>query len=479
MTIAEGTKAAANPTKAFFVKMITRDITLEDCILDLIDNSVDGAWRSEGSRPMGLGEETDLSKYSISITTSRERFCIEDNCGGMTLDDAINHAFSFGRPDAMESEDYSIGVYGIGMKRAVFKLGTEIRIRSTYTRKEDNERESFTVPINVSNWLANDAPPWDFDIVTDEHLEENGVKIDVDGLTVGASTSFGNPAFLQNLRRTIARDYSIHLNRGLKITLNDDAIVGWQIELRQSADFLPVRVEWEEEIAAETITEPEATTHEENVAAEEREIKADKVSIEIIGGMAAPPPENSDPDEQDDSDKRYGWYVVCNGRIVLAADKTTISGWGVDDWPSWHRQYSGFIGIILFTAANAAALPLTTTKRSVDTSSEIYRRARPRMREVTRAWINYTNARKQALEEAKRKESEAQAVSIYQVNRQAAVRLPTFTARPTERVANVLYTVPVSRLRKLAREFGSVNMPYREVGLKSFEYAYEDKVGEE
>jgi len=67
MTIDEGTKATANPTKEFFVKMITRDITLEDCILDLIDNSVDGAWRSEGSRPMGLAEDADLSKYSIAI----------------------------------------------------------------------------------------------------------------------------------------------------------------------------------------------------------------------------------------------------------------------------------------------------------------------------------------------------------------------------------------------------------------------------
>jgi hypothetical protein len=43
-------KAIANPTKEFFVTMITRDITLEDCILDL-DNSVDGAWRRAGSMP--------------------------------------------------------------------------------------------------------------------------------------------------------------------------------------------------------------------------------------------------------------------------------------------------------------------------------------------------------------------------------------------------------------------------------------------
>jgi hypothetical protein len=32
----------ASPRKAFFTDMLTRDITLEDCILDLIDNSIQG-----------------------------------------------------------------------------------------------------------------------------------------------------------------------------------------------------------------------------------------------------------------------------------------------------------------------------------------------------------------------------------------------------------------------------------------------------
>jgi hypothetical protein len=211
----------------------------------------------------------------------------------------------------------------------------------------------------------------------------------------------------------------------------------------------------------------------------EDELDGEEVSIEVIGGMAAPPPESSDPDEEDDGDKRFGWYVVCNGRIVLAADKTTVSGWGADDWPQWHRQYSGFIGIILFTAAKAAALPMTTTKRSVDLSSEIYRRARPHMREVSRRWIDYTNQRKQALDEAKQKEARAAPVSIYAVPKQVSVTLPTLVARPAERVANVNYSVPVSKLKGLAKAFGSINMPYREVGLRSFDYAYDDMVGDE
>jgi hypothetical protein len=401
-------QASANPTKTFFVKMITRDILLEDCILDLIDNSVDGAWRSEGGRPMGLAQDTDLSKYSIALNLSPDSFQIIDNCGGMSLDDAANHAFSFGRRVTEEHDDYSIGVYGIGMKRAVFKLGSDIKIRSTFT--DERERLAFAVPINVTTWVSDDAPPWDFDIEPDEPLPADGVEVVVRSLNPDVVRSFGSAGFLQDLRRIIARDYTLHLNRGLKISLNGQDIIGSQIELRSSQEFSPMRLEYKDETDGL------------------------EVSVEIIGGMAALPPDSSEPDEQGDGDKRFGWYVACNGRIVLAADKTVLSGWGTDDWPMWHRQYSGFLGLILFAAADATALPLTTTKRSVDAASDVYRRARPRMREVTKQWIAYTKTRKQALEEAKQKE-----VSIYKVEKSEAVRLPALTARTIPTPANVPY----------------------------------------
>jgi len=37
----------ANPTKAFFVRMLTRDIELSDAILYLLDNCVDGIVRQQ------------------------------------------------------------------------------------------------------------------------------------------------------------------------------------------------------------------------------------------------------------------------------------------------------------------------------------------------------------------------------------------------------------------------------------------------
>ena len=246
MALQPDAKALANPTKTFFVRMITRDISLEDCILDLIDNSVDGAWKCEGSKPVGLADGADLSRYSIEIAVSSDGFRITDNCGGMSLSAAVDHAFSFGRQATDTTDDYSIGVYGIGMKRAVFKLGEDIRVRSTYV-DSDKRTISFVVPIKVNKWLEKDTPPWDFDIEDDEPLKEPGVEIVVESLTQGASTSFENPAFVQNLKRTIARDYSLHLARGLTISLNGDVIQGWKIELRQGDDFASMRVEYKDE----------------------------------------------------------------------------------------------------------------------------------------------------------------------------------------------------------------------------------------
>ena len=202
----------------------------------------------------------------------------------MSLDDAANHAFTFGRPASAPHNPYSIGIYGIGMKRAAFKLGKDIQVRSTYQDHDDQPRTTFRVPISVTDWLKTDHPPWDFDIDDAPPLDENGVEIVVDQLTDTARSSFDNPAFLQNLRRTIARDYLLHLDAGLTITLNDTAIPAARIELRSGGDFAPVLFDYQDSHAG------------------------DKVTVEIVGGMAAPPPEDVHPAEDEEGDKRFGWY---------------------------------------------------------------------------------------------------------------------------------------------------------------------------
>lgn len=141
-------RAKANPTKHFFVNMLTRDISLEDCLLDLVDNSLDQAWVSSGDTPGKLVKDKSLAAYKVELRISSEEFSITDNCGGMTFDDAAEYAFNFGRDEERERDDFTVGVYGIGMKRAIFKLGESIVVRSSHAGEDP-----FRVPISVPDWL--------------------------------------------------------------------------------------------------------------------------------------------------------------------------------------------------------------------------------------------------------------------------------------------------------------------------------------
>ena len=88
--------AAASPTKDFFVRMLTRDIELQDAILDLLDNCVDGIIRA------GFQEDAPLPYrgYRAVITLAPDHFIIEDNCGGIPIETAKKYAFAMGRPPA-------------------------------------------------------------------------------------------------------------------------------------------------------------------------------------------------------------------------------------------------------------------------------------------------------------------------------------------------------------------------------------------
>src|SRR5258708_17174133 len=91
----------ANPTKRFFVSMLTRDIALEDALLDLLDNCIDGILRM---RKAVINKERPYKGSWAHLTINPEEFVIEDNCGGIPLKIAQTSAFMMGRPTDTPSE---------------------------------------------------------------------------------------------------------------------------------------------------------------------------------------------------------------------------------------------------------------------------------------------------------------------------------------------------------------------------------------
>jgi hypothetical protein len=98
------------------------------------------------------------------------------------------------------------------------------------------------------------------------------------------------------------------------------------------------------------------------------------------------------------------------------------------------------------------------------------------------AWIAYTNQRKNEREHAAAREQQSKPTPLANVRPREQVRLPNLNQgnrKPRERPANINYSVPLKRMHALAAALGSINLTYREVGIKSFDFAYENLVDEE
>lgn len=435
-----GKIADASPTKEFFVHMVTKDISLEDCILDLIDNCIDGARKSIFSSNSDIANIDNYDGYCVNLHLNSEEFRIEDNCGGISVADAIDYAFHFGRrPDSPSEDKFSIGLYGIGMKRALLKIGKNIRIHSS------TADEAFICEIDVDNWLSHDR--WEFDLDDAELMTNSGTVIKIQNLNDGIDAEFDSSTFVNSLSRIIGRDYALFIDKGFKISVNDNSIASFGYAIKASDEFLPYRNSYEDE----------------------------GVIVEIIAGMAAPPPDDLEPSDRQETGY-YGWFVLCNDRVVLPADRSDLTVWGDEGFPKWHFQYNGFMGLVLFHSADPRLLPWTTTKRDVDENSRLYRRAVSEMKKATRPWLEYTNQRKADLEGAKAKEKVAVSIPLSNVKESDVLRLPTPKQLPKIKMANIQYQRPQSEVQLVRDALGQKNLPYRTVGELTFEYFLQNEV---
>lgn len=434
--------AHAEPTKDFFIDVITRDIDLEDCILDLLDNSLDGAHKiATRSRPHDSPKPYE--GFRAQIIMDEGRFFISDNCGGIALSDAIDYAFHFGRrSDAPSSGDLSIGIYGIGMKRAIFKLGKKISIHTS------TDTESFRCGIVVDEWRTRKS--WDFDLDEAPKIPGTGTRIEVTELRPEIAAEIGDIIFETRLKALIARDYALFIEKGFHVSVNDTSIRGFNYTIKEGASFQPFRRAYDD----------------------------DGVRVEILAGMADAPPDSTDPEEVGRDPAHSGWYVVCNDRVVLPADKSRRTVWGDEGFPNWHLQYNGFLGMVMFQSSNLGKLPWNTTKRGIDETSPIYRRAVQVMKEATQPWLKYTNQRKADLEQAKSVEATIKSVPLFTVRQNPTFSVPV-PAKPSVPMANINYQRPRSEVRRVASALGNPNMNYRAVGMGTFDYFLKNEIGEE
>jgi Histidine kinase-, DNA gyrase B-, and HSP90-like ATPase len=424
----------ANPTKDFFISMLIKDIGAMRAIIDLVDNSVDGARQL---RPNG-----NYGGLSIEIQTTETFFQISDNCGGIPIELAQNYAFRFGRPSEMKSVPHSIGQFGVGMKRALFKLGKKFRVESI-TRSS-----RFVVEEDVEKWKEKEK--WEFQFRELEAkrpiipVSGTGTKIRVTTLHPTIAESFALESFRTSLAEQISEAHIQSTVRGLEIKLNSVSLKHPVLGLLKSPKMSPAY---------------------KHLVFKEK----DRVDVRIYAGIGESVPAEA------------GWYVFCNQRQVLSADQTNVTGWGEtrgQTVPKYHNQFARFRGYVFFDSKNAPSLPWNTTKTGVDSDSPMYRSTRLEMIKLMRPVIDFLNQldseKDQELMDEKPLESTVKAAKMTElddISQRALFLAPKSSPAPTgPQTARIQYSRPIERVRKVKKVLNARTLT--SVGEKTFDYFY-------
>lgn len=364
-------KIDASPTKTFFVDMLTRDIELEDAILDLLDNCIDGIQRTIKGREVS---DKPYSGFWAKISFSGAGFTIEDNCGGIPLNVAQAYAFRMGRPANSNENDLSInaiGTYGIGMKRAIFKMGRSSQVTS------QTEKDSFRVTISPE-WAASED--WDLPFETiEKEMDDNGTIINVTGIRDSIQEEFTSPKSTLNnsLVGKIAHHYSYILKKGFSVYVNGKKVTHSSFELLwDGVDLI--------------------TSGKESISPYLYTSKYGDISVDLVVGFNRKSIATEGEIEEENegirtSSENAGWTIVCNDRVVVYRDKTRLTGWGETGVPSYHPQFISIAGIVHFRCQDPRKLPITTTKRGLDLSSDLYLYTKDFMKEGLKIFTSYTN----------------------------------------------------------------------------------------
>ena len=453
--------ANAWPTKRFFLDMLTRDIGLEDAILDLLDNSIDSLARSRKvpltealldpkvveRHSARIREDGGLPKIDIQITQTK--FSISDNCGGIDYGDAKSEIFRFGR--IAETTRSRLSVYGIGLKRAIFKIGRSITIRS------NTPENGFQVFIDTEDWATSDQnkipnlEDWTFPIKeqpASRSPNSAGTDIEITKLNDAVKRRISDGEFEGKLHSVIATAYALLLDHFVVLRVNGARVRPNQIPLGLSPKVTPGR----------------------------EQFSSGDVTITVVTGLA-------ERVEDEWKIENAGWYVLCNGRVVVFGDRSDLTGWGVG-LPQFVSKYRGFVGIVFFFSEHPESLPWTTTKRGLNKETSAYQLARNKMALLARPVLSFLNnmypgGKDEEEPEERRIADTMKKADIAEVikssSRTFLVERPTARARSS--FTSIQYKVPASDLEMVRKTIKKPLWSASKIGQHTFEYFMEKECG--
>ncbi|RLA84701.1 MAG: hypothetical protein DRG78_00655 [Epsilonproteobacteria bacterium] len=432
------------PTKELFIYMLTRDVKLEKAIIDLIDNSIDAAINNSIAN--------DLKPFTINIEIDKNKFSINDNCGGIDLDIAKEYAFKFGRPKDIDKKIGNIGQFGIGMKRTIFKLGKNCLIESK------SKKSLFSLNLNIEQWKSN-PKDWTFDLNITSENDDNSLKdrytnLEINDLYGSVSESFNEENFINELKIEIEEAHAYSLARGLNIFING-----------RELDFHVPELKSDDKINIYKHT----YVYYKNTE--------DEVTATIYAGLT------------DRDLTTSGWYIYCNNRLLVSANQNMTTGWGSNGERNFHHDYAFFRGYVFFESKNGDKLPWTTTKDGINFNSDIYQAVLVKMqndikpildflkdlgKETTQYNKDPDNVERKIYEAVHNLLDDGIETNIRDITSNQPLMIPIVNLKSPRKMGTITFSRPLEELREVKKFLGVDS--YKKIGEASYEYYTENEM---
>jgi DNA mismatch endonuclease Vsr len=281
----------------------------------------------------------------------------------MTVDKLKTMVLRFGQ---RSSHSMGIGIFGLGLNRALFKLG-KVSHLTTDTGKQRAE-----LILNTEDYLKSD----DWNLPAAEFMSSGkaGTLIEITRLPEDIASIFADGDWVEEYRADVGRRYGRFIQKGLVIEINGVVVPDGEVLIRKDSPF------------------PE----------EYKFYKKDDVTIHIRSGQHNDHRFSAEADYDKARNARltdqFGWTVLCNDRAVVVSDKTLKTGWDT----RFHTEFYGFVGVVSFDADDPAKLPWDTTKFDIDMNNHVYQTALVTMRKFVEKWRSHGGRAKLAKRKGER-----------------------------------------------------------------------------
>ncbi len=297
------------PSKRIFYSIIA-DYDLSRATCELIDNALD-QWVKGGKR-------SQLA-ISIDFRLDQQTATITDNAGG--VDESDLEILVGPGLTSNEPEDHTIGIFGVGTKRAVVALAQYVQIRSRYKGGQTHLIEF------DETWLRDAS--WKLPVYVTDEIAAGTTQIDLSRLRFKVEETR-----ISELKAHLGATYALFLqNKKVELKVNGDPIKAIEFE------------NW----AYPPKYEPQEFSGKLPVDGKE-------VSVKVLAGLTR---------ESSPASGEYGVYVYCNKRLIGRALKSHQVGFakGLAGVP--HPKVS-LVRVIVTLEGEAQLMPWNSTKSGVN-----------------------------------------------------------------------------------------------------------------